>query len=389
MLVGGLAIAVDIGVTRITYGVSLSAIRRDLHLGFFSAGVLASLQLAGYFAGNISVGWVAKRHSLAVICRYAHIVFAAALGWSAFSQSAIELGFARTLTGIATGFGVSTVFAIGLERAQPQERARLSAMMWSGIGVTIIASGLAVVPLEESRYGWRIAHIGAAMIALLVSVAFPAFHRPTPPVEPTSVARNAATAGDTPKTSLIFLTTSYFAFGAAFLSYITFAGTQLRAADASTRLTGAFWIAAGVSLIIGGAICAYALPRVSHKSKALAWVLALGAIGAVITRQGGAACVLSGGVFVGLGLAAIPAIVTAVVRERTHAAEYVQAFGVVTTWMAVGQMAGPALSGQLADLLGPAAVPVFSGAAYIAGAGLAWKDGRLTQAANERREAYA
>jgi fucose permease len=49
-----LAVGLDIGVARITYGVVLPAFARDLHLSLTAAGLLGTLHLFGYLLGTLA-----------------------------------------------------------------------------------------------------------------------------------------------------------------------------------------------------------------------------------------------------------------------------------------------------------------------------------------------
>jgi hypothetical protein len=49
-----LAIGLDVGVARITYGVALPAFARDLQLSLTAAGLLGTLHLIGYLLGTLA-----------------------------------------------------------------------------------------------------------------------------------------------------------------------------------------------------------------------------------------------------------------------------------------------------------------------------------------------
>jgi MFS family permease len=93
----------------------------------------------------------------------------------------------------------------------------------------------------------------------------------------------------------------------------------------------------------------------------------------------GAGAALAGAALVGLGMAAIPALVTAAARARSSAADYARAFSIATAAMGLGQLAGPVLAGALADAFGSAAAPLFAASAYGLGTVLASVDRRAAR----------
>jgi len=54
LAVAMLAIGLDVGVARITYGVALPALARDLQLSLIAAGLLGTLHLIGYLLGTLA-----------------------------------------------------------------------------------------------------------------------------------------------------------------------------------------------------------------------------------------------------------------------------------------------------------------------------------------------
>jgi MFS family permease len=104
----------------------------------------------------------------------------------------------------------------------------------------------------------------------------------------------------------------------------------------------------------------------------------VGAAGAAIAQFAGLTWLVVASCAVGIGLATTPAIVTALLRQRTTSIGYLNAFGKVTALLAVGHIVGPALAGLTAERIGSAAiVPLLSAFLYGLAAVLAWLDARL------------
>ena len=375
-----LAMAVDIGVTRITYGVALAAIRRDLDLSFSVSGTLASIHLAGYLVGSVIVPRLARRHRLLLLCVVAHLALAAGLVASALAHDTVTLGVARLLMGVAAGVGVSAAVAMTLDATPVAHRGSVSAAVWAGIGLAIVASGASVVALLDANGGWRMAHLVGAGLAVMVGAGFAWLGQPAAAHLATPASPVRKPAASRTKRSWLRLMASYFAFGAAYLSYSTFAGTELAALGATHALLATFWIVLGLALIAGAAACVLVIRHGQWKDHALWMALLAGAAGAAITLVPGTAALVLSAFVVGLGLASAPAMTTAAIRERSTDAEYLRRFSIATAWLALGQVAGPAIAGMLADHLGPGSASLFAACAYAAAAFLAYADARAVVA---------
>ena len=78
----------------------------------------------------------------------------------------------RFVAGVAAGFGVFSIFLIVFDATEPEKRAAAGSLVWSGIGVAIVASGLASGPILDGG-AWRLSFIVPAALALAVAVFIP------------------------------------------------------------------------------------------------------------------------------------------------------------------------------------------------------------------------
>ncbi len=146
-----LAMAVDIGLARFTYGVTLPALRRDLGLDYTAAGALGSVHLLGYLAGTLGAPAVARRVGQAALARGGHLLFATGTGMSALAPGVAMLGAGRLLSGIGTAAGITAVIVLSLEAVEARLRFAASAAIWAGIGVAVVAAA------SPHRPCWRAA----------------------------------------------------------------------------------------------------------------------------------------------------------------------------------------------------------------------------------------
>lgn len=380
MIWGAIGIALNVGLARFTYGVMLPSIRRDLALDYLGSGNLNAVHLAGYLMGTLAAPSIIGRTDPAKLSKWAHLLVAAAsVVCAAAPESRLfgsaVLGLGRFATGLGAGAGIVAILVIVFGAISAEKRPLASAAVWSGMGVAIVISGLAVPFLSGGAIGWRCAFAFSALLALAVAFRFPP-----------KVGRAAATATVVGANGVrfnsrkmlnanwIFLLGTYLLFGIAYIAYSTFAGAQLASMKATDLLTGATWIGLGVTAVLGAALTVPIIGSARTRQFALVGALVTGAIGALIVGLDNAPAAIAGALLVGLGLAATPTIVTAYARERCSALEYPKVFSYATAALGIGQLIGPVAGGALADQLGTIAIPIFAASAYGLGAVLAMAD---------------
>jgi MFS family permease len=362
---GALAIALNVGIARFTYGVVLPALQRDLGLDHLAGGTLNAVHLFGYVAGTLASPAAARRFGMARLCIAAHAIVAAGAILCALAPNNPTSGFVvlasgRLATGIGAGAGIVSVLVLVFAMIAQTARPVMSALVWSGMGVAIIASGIATPWLLTSHTGWRAAFFCAAFIALIVILTRPRIEA--------SVASPAAAparflARDLLRADWRNLSASYFLFGVAYVAYSTFAGARLVAMQAPLAVTSATWIMFGITAIAGAVLT---VPVLQSRAKdwTLVAALTVGALGSLCATADHASMSVAAALFVGLGLAATPSLVSAYARDRCSGEEYAAAFSAISAALGVGQLIGPVAAGALADHFGTAAAPLFAAAAY-------------------------
>lgn len=369
----------NVGLARFTYGVMLPSLRRDLGLDYFASGSLNAIHLAGYLIGTLLAPSLARRLPAWRMARAAHLIVAAGAIICAIAPAAATAGFivlapGRLITGIGAGLAIVATFVIVFEAVSARERPLVSAVAWSGLNVGIIGSGLSVGFLLDSEIGWRAAFAFAALVALVLAFAFPPRHL--------RIERGASgfAAGEAPAPTRmfsarwLFLSLAYLCFGVAYVAYSTFAGVRLAAIDASYFTIGATWTVLGLTSMVGSFATIPILNAERVKRIALFIALSFGALGSFVASGNSAFLAIAGAALVGLGLASVPTIVSAYARDRSEAQTYPRAFSIVSAFLGVGQLIGPAAGGAMGDQFGSVVIPVFAAAVFALGALLAAAD---------------
>ena len=366
-----LAIGLDVGVARITYGVALPALARDLHLSLTAAGLLGTLHLVGYLLGTLASPFLTAKVGALAVCRASHFVFACAMLVGGLTFDITTMAASRFVAGLAAGFGVFSIFVIVFDATKPEKRAAAGSLVWSGIGVAVVASGLASGPILDGG-AWRLSFIVPAALALAVAAFIPR-RAPASRAQPNTADPSPSRLAELVSSRWIFLVAAYFFFAAGYISYATFAGVMLKGIGLSSVGVTWFWVMYGASSIAGSALGAALLSGGLARRIALSAALGSGAIGSLLGVHGENWSVFAASVLVGLGSVATPAIVTFLIRNRTSDAAFPFFFTVGTASLGLGQLCGPAVGGVLADWFGPSGVAWFAaaiyGAAMLAAAG--------------------
>jgi predicted MFS family arabinose efflux permease len=365
--VAALAIAADIGLARVGYGLVLPAIRRELGGNYAAYGAIAAVHLGGYLAWTLAAPSVLRNRALRPrVTAIAHAFVALFVLASALSPTLLLLALTRLGIGLASGIGIASAVTDALERVPPERRGFASGLAWSAIGVALVVSAPAGAWTLDAAVRWRAATALWAIPALLVAVLaarIPA-QRDTAP----------ATATQTPfrwrdlaRASNAYFVAAYAMYGVAYIAFVTFAVAAFAARGFAPPLVTLIWACCGAAAVVGSLAVGVVLGSAAHR-----WSLAIpmlcGGVGSVLAGAAGAFTATAGTVCVGLGLAATPAVASAFARERSDPASAARAFAGVTTVFGVGQLAGPMIAGAVADAFGLAAVPLFAGCVFVAGA---------------------
>lgn len=377
LAVAMLALALDVGVARFTYGVVLPAFARDLQINLTTAGLLGTMHLVGYLLGTLASPTLNARLGPLGLCRASHLAFAGGMLACGLTSDMTIMVAGRLVTGLGAGAGVFAVFLIVFDATAPARRAAAGALVWSGIGVAIIASGMMSGPILVDG-AWRLSFIVPAGLALVVAIGMP---RTT--AAGTTPARAAGPApsrrGALASTRWLFLFAAYFLFGAGYISYATFAGVLLKEIGLSGAGVAGFWVMYGTASMIGAGLAPVLLSGGIARRLALSAALGSAALGALLGVHGGSLSLFAASALVGLGLVATPATITYLIRDRTSDAAYPFFFTIGTAILGLGQLISPAVGGALADWLGPSAIGWFAAAIYGAATVAATADGLVAR----------
>lgn len=163
------------GYDLVVYGTVVPILLADAtQLGAVSpqhAGALGSYALVGVMVGALCAGAVGDLVGRRVVVLVNLVWFSVGMGLTAFAQSVVTFGFLRFLTGIGVGALVATVGALVAEFAEPHQRNRLNAIVYSGVPAGGVLAAVNALIFDDND-GWRVLFaFGALPLIVLVPLA--------------------------------------------------------------------------------------------------------------------------------------------------------------------------------------------------------------------------
>ena len=178
-LTGALVVGVAFGMARYIYGLTLPAVRGDLNLPGWLAGVMGGATFAGFVAALFAIGPLSRARG-----PRAPTVLGAALGAAGAALVAIATGPGVLAVGVvATGASAGLVWSpfsdLVSRTAPPERRSLLLSLVTTGTSGGLILLGL--VGLASGPLGWRVAW---GITAVLLAAAAVTDLRVVPRLEP-------------------------------------------------------------------------------------------------------------------------------------------------------------------------------------------------------------
>jgi predicted MFS family arabinose efflux permease len=372
VLVLALAPAVGLGIARFAYALILPDMRISLGWSFAEAGLLNTVNAAGYLAAALGAARLVRKLGAFPAVFWGSLTCVAGLFLSAASGGMPVQSIARFLAGGGGALAVVAGGALsaGIADRRPERASFLLSLFYTGPGLGIIVSGL-ITPLLIEAHGpgsWRLAWAVLGVLSVVLTLSL-LFARAEGGRSVESVAAPAALRLGAMRALLL----GYGAFGAGYIAYMTFMIAWVREAGGSAVLQALFWSLIGAGTIASPWLWSGLMGRLSG-GRAVAALTAVTLLGAVLPLASAkpAALFLSALVF-GSAFFAVVAATTAFVRRNLPRSAWPGGIAAMTIAFGLGQTLGPVATGALTDLSGGLALSLWASAAMLAlGAGMAW-----------------
>ncbi|MCY9659916.1 YbfB/YjiJ family MFS transporter [Paenibacillus chondroitinus] len=360
-----LLFAVILGFSRLSYGLFLPGIQREIGGSYAELGILATVNFIGYFLGTLYLPLIISRfrHKKNAINRISCLLLGLAMIGSAFSDHFIQLGLWRFMIGFFSASATVLVLSIATDAVQPPERGMASGLIWLGGSAGILITGLFAPYIIEPAHldGWRYAWMAMGIFGILATVGFELVTRKQI-FERTRFTELESNSGEQEQVSVyrlmfspnhfLFLLGSYFFFGWGYIIYFTFLVPYLVNKGIPSIYAGLIWSGIGAAGLFNGWIGGRAIDR-WPSGYTLALGLAIGTTGVLAVTTNRILLTSIGAVVIGLvSFITPPLMTTALLRRYVPSSIYAVCLSVATATFAAGQIIGPMVGGWVVDQYG-------------------------------------
>jgi MFS family permease len=361
---GTLTILACLGFGRFAFGMILPSMATGLGLSPRELGIIGAANFVGYLAAVLVARPLAARLGSRLLIAFALLVVGGSMLLMSRAATFAELVAVYTVTGFGSGAANVPMMALVAQWFEPARRGRAAGFVAIGSGFGIIASGNLVPYVNRiaGAGGWRTNWLVLGLCVTAVAVVAAALLRNAPARAAAAPARGAALSGSASppaargraqRRAVWVLGLAYAIFGYTYAIYVTFVVTMLvRERGFSEVVAGRFWSWVGLLSLLSGPVFGTLSDRIGRR-RGLAVVFAVQAAAYALAAANlpVAFLYLSIGFF-GVAAWSIPTIMIAAVSDHVGPERALGVFGVITFFFGVGQVAGPALAGILADRTG-------------------------------------
>ena len=358
---GTFCIFACLGLGRFALGMILPAMGQSLHLSYSQMGLIGTVNFTGYLVAVLFCGALADRFGY----RRLIVTALAAIGLTMIligrSSSLAMILVCYTITGMGSGAANVPMMGLISQWFARSHRGRATGFVVIGSGFAILLSGRLVPFLNRlgGAEGWRLSWQVLGGIILLVAGLCLVMLRNSPqekklrPLgESEHEAETVLTGAETTiqRRDILQLGGLYFLFGYTYVIYATFIVTSLiQEHGFSEAQAGSFWSLVGGLSLLSGPVFGTLSDRIGRKyTLALVFAIQTAAYLLVSTPLAAPFLYLSIGCF-GVVAWSIPSIMAALSGDYAGPRKAARIFGLITFIFALGQIAGPAVAGLLAE----------------------------------------
>jgi MFS family permease len=353
-------------------------------------GLISTSNFVGYLLAVLVCGHISSRIGSRLLIFLALLLVAVSMLLVSRADSFMTVAFFYTLTGMGSGASNVPMMALVASWFSKSQRGKAAGFIVIGSGFAILLSGKLIPYLNQLNElnGWRISWLVLGIIVLIISFICLLVIRDSPtemglqpfagkkiPKPDDELHIDEGNTSVTQK-DIYHLGAIYFLFGYTYVIYATFIVTTLvQERGFSEAVAGNFWSWVGFLSLFSGPVFGTLSDRLGRKSGLImVFSIQMFAYLLVALSLPGMFLYLSIGCY-GLVAWSIPSIMAALVGDYVGPQKTARVFGFITFIFALGQIAGPAVAGFLAEKYGTFSssflmAALFAGLAVILSASL-------------------
>lgn len=379
---GTLCVFAGLGFGRFALGMLLPAMGESLKLTYSQMGLIGTANFIGYLIAVLVCSFISAKIGSRLLIFLALLLVAFSMLLVSLAKGFIAVAFFYTLTGVGSGASNVPMMSLVSSWFSSRQRGKAAGFIVIGSGFAILISGRLIPYINQLRAadGWRISWLVLGIIVLAISIICYLIIRDSPaelglqpfsgsPVEKKPPPYFNGNRTDPAKKDIYHLGIIYFLFGYTYVIYATFIVTALvQERGFSEAVAGNFWSWVGFLSLFSGPVFGTLSDRLGRKA-GLIMVFSIQMFAYLLAALSlpGIFLYLSIGCY-GIVAWSIPSIMAALVGDYVGPQKTARVFGFITFIFALGQIAGPAVAGFLAEKYGSFSSSFFMAALF---AGLA------------------
>jgi MFS family permease len=365
---GTLCVFAALGFGRFALGMLLPAMAGSLDLSYSQMGLISTSNFVGYLLAVLVCGYLATRIGSRLLIFLSLLLVAVSMLLVSRADSFITVALFYTLTGMGSGAANVPMMALVAAWFTSRQRGKAAGLIVIGSGFAILLSGKLIPYLNrlgDASNGWRLSWLILGIIVLFVAAVCLMVIRDTPAelgLKPFSGKEHTGFEKadvvdkgmvDVTQKDIYHLGAIYFLFGYTYVIYATFiVSTLVQERGFSEAVAGNFWSWVGFLSLFSGPIFGTLSDRLGRKTGLImVFSIQLVAYLLVALKLPGIFLYLSICCY-GIVAWSIPSIMTALVSDYVGPQRTARVFGFITFIFALGQIAGPAVAGMLAETYG-------------------------------------
>ncbi len=375
---GTLCVVACLGFGRFGLGMLLPSMAATLDLSYAQMGFISTGNFIGYLVAVFASGLIVARIGQRKFIFLSLLLVGSTMALLSAAQAFGGLLALYILTGMGSGGANVSIMSLVSTWFARKNRGKAAGYMVIGSGFGIIFAGYFIpyVNATTGAEGWRISWLSLGVLVVLISFLCLAFLRNKPSELGLSLPGEASDAlASMPKRSrkiiniyrspvIYHLGAIYFLFGFTYVIYATFIVTTLvKERGMSETAAGSFWSVVGFLSLFSGPVFGSISDKLGRKA-GLMLVFSFQFLAYLLVASGLPGVFLYLSIFCyGIVAWSIPAIMAAAAGDYAGPESAARALGFITLIFGLGQIAGPAIAGVLAQEAGS-----FSSSFYMAAA---------------------
>jgi MFS family permease len=364
---GTLCIFASLGFGRFALGMLLPAMAESLSLTYSQMGLISTSNFVGYLFAVIICGYLSAKIGCRLLIFLALLLVAFSMLLVSKADNFISVAVIYTLTGMGSGASNVPMMALIASWFNTSQRGKAAGFVVIGSGFAILLSGKLIPFLNQlgNSDGWRISWQVLGVIVLIISIICYIVIRDTPAelglkpvgkssgIRPETSSDFAEAQKAVTKKDIYHMGAIYFLFGYTYVIYATFIVTTLVQERGFTEaVAGNFWSWVGFLSLFSGPVFGTLSDKLGRRAGLMiVFTIQMFAYTLVAFSLPIQFLYLSIGCY-GIVAWSIPSIMAALVGDYVGPQNTARVFGFITFIFALGQIAGPAIAGFLAEKYG-------------------------------------